>query len=93
MLTQNVTIDERRGNESRIIEHYHRRLVELVEQGYSLEQCWDDYRLSALQLFAYAIVIAGTLDPSNERGAAFIRELVSRACTAMVDHDLLSLLA
>lgn len=92
LLTQNVTTEERRAHEARIIEHYHGRLVELGVRDYSIEQCWDDYKLSALQLYAYAIVIAGTLDPSNERGAAFMRELVSRASTAMVDHDLLSLL-
>ncbi|MFM2070850.1 MAG: hypothetical protein RLZZ623_1113 [Actinomycetota bacterium] len=92
LVTQNVTTDERRAHESRIIEHYHGRLVELGVQNYSLEQCWDDYRLSALQLYAYAIVIAGTLDPSNERGAAFMRQLVSRASAAVMDHNLLSLL-
>jgi hypothetical protein len=37
-------------------------------------------------------VIAGTLDPSNERGAAFMRQLVSRASAAVMDHNLLSLL-
>ena len=92
LVSQNVTIAERRAHEAEIIEHYHRRLGELGVSDYSLEQCWDDYRLSVLQLFAYAIVIAGTLDPSNERGAAFMRELVSRACTTVVDHDLLALL-
>lgn len=92
LVTQNVTTDERRQHVSRIIEHYHRRLVELGVQDYSLEQCWDDYKLSALQLYAWAIVIAGTLDPSNERGATFMRELVSRASAAVMDHDLLSLL-
>jgi Ecdysteroid kinase-like family len=92
LVTQNVTTDERRAHEPRIIEHYHRRLGELGVRDYTLEQCWDDYRLSALHMYAYAIVIAGTLDPSNERGAAFMRELVSRASAAVMDHDLLSLL-
>lgn len=92
LVSQNVRTDERRAHENEIIEHYHRRLVELGVTGYSLEQCWDDYKLAVLHLYAYAIVIAGTLDPSNERGAAFMRELVSRASTTVMDHDLLSLL-
>jgi hypothetical protein len=92
LVSQNVRIDERRAHEERILEHYHGRLAELGVLDYSLEQCWDDYRLAVLHLFAYAIVIAGTLDPSNERGAAFMRELVARASTTVMDHDLLSLL-
>jgi len=92
LVSQNVRTDERRANERRIIEHHHRRLEELGVRDYTPEQCWEDYRLSVLHMFAYAIVIAGTLDPSNERGAAFMRELVARACATVMDHDLLDLL-
>ena len=92
LITQNVTIDERRAQESAIVEHYHRRLVEHGVRDYPLSQLWDDYRLAILYTFAYAIVIAGTLDPSNERGARFMEQLVHRASTAVTDHDLLGML-
>jgi Ecdysteroid kinase-like family len=92
LLTQNVTIDERRAHESEVVEHYHRRLVEHGVTGYQLEKLWDDYRLATLYMFAYAVVIAGTLDPSNERGARFMEQLIHRASAAVTDHDLLAML-
>lgn len=92
LLTQNLTIDDRRAHEAELLAHYHGRLVELGVDGYSLEQLTADYRLAALYLFIYAVVIGGTLDPSNERGLAFMAQLTDRACSAIVDLDLLALL-
>ena len=92
LVSQNVDLAERRAHEAEIIEHYHGGLVEHGVEGYSLAQCWADYRLVVLHLFAYAIVIAGTLDPSNERGAAFMRQLLHRSSSAVMDHGLLALL-
>ena len=92
LLTQNLTIEDRRIYESELLHHYHDRLVAEGVTNYSFEQFEADYDLAALYLFVYAVVIAGTLDPSNERGMAFMAQLVSRACTAIVDRDLLRLL-
>lgn len=92
LLTQNVTIEERRAHETAVVEHYHRRLVEHGVRDYPLSQLWDDYRLAMLYAFAYGIVIAGTLDPSNERGAQFMEQLVHRASTAVTDHGLMDML-
>jgi len=92
LLSQNVTINERRAHEAELVEYYYRRLTELGVTGYSLEQCWADYRVAVLYLFCYAVVIGGTLDPSNERGSQFMAQLIDRASNAVIDHDLLSLL-
>jgi hypothetical protein len=92
LLTQNVHIAERRAHERDLVARYHAKLVEHGVTGYTLEQCWEDYRLAALYLFNYVIVIAGTLDPGNERGRAFMSGMVERAGAAMVDLDLASLL-
>ena len=91
LLSQNVTTAERRAHEKALLEHYR---AQLAEQGvdYPMDKIWDDYRVAVLYLFTYAIVIAGTLDPSNERGSAFMRELMARASATVVDHDLLTLL-
>jgi hypothetical protein len=43
-------------------------------------------------MFCFAVVIAGTLDPANERGTAFMENLVERASATVMDHDVLSLL-
>jgi hypothetical protein len=92
LVSQNVDLEERRAHEAEIIEHYHRGLLDHGVEGYSLEQCWADYQLAVLHLFAYAVLIAGTLDPSNERGAAFMRQLLHRSSSAVVDHGLLALI-
>lgn len=92
LLTQNLTIDNRRSHEDELLRHYHDRLVGLGVADYPFERFVADYHLAALYLFVYAVVIGGTLDPSNERGLAFMAQLIERASAAIVDHDLLSLL-
>ena len=91
LLSQNVTTDERRAHETELLEHYQRRLAEHGVE-YPIEKCWEDYKVGVLYMFCYAVVIAGTLDPANERGAAFMEKLVERAAATMMDHDILSLL-
>ena len=92
LLTQNLTTEDRRTHEHDLLGHYHARLVDEGVTGYPFEQFEADYHLAALYLFVYAVVIGGTLDPSNERGMAFMSQLIERACAAIVDHDLLSLI-
>jgi aminoglycoside/choline kinase family phosphotransferase len=92
LLTQNLSVENRRKGERDLVAHYHSRLVEHGVTGYTLEQCWEDYRLAALYLFVYALVIGGTLDPSNDRGRAFMSSLLTRATATIEDLDLFSLL-
>lgn len=93
LLTQNVTIDIRRRHENELVHLYHDGLVAHGVTGYGFEECWDDYRLAALWLWEYAIVIAGTLDPANDRGVAFMAGLVERAAATITDLQLLELIA
>jgi hypothetical protein len=92
-LTQNVSTDVRREHETDLVGRYHQGLVDHGVSGYSLDECWDDYRVAALWLWEYAVVIAGTLDPANERGVAFMAGLVERAASSIMDLDVLELLA
>jgi Ecdysteroid kinase-like family len=92
LVSQNVDLEDRRAHEEAIIAHYHGGLVAHGVKDYSLEQCWSDYQLVVLHLFAYAVLIAGTLDPSNDRGAAFMRQMLHRSSSAVMDHKLLSLI-
>ena len=50
---------ERRAIEMRLLEIYHTALVESGVQGYTLDQCIDDYRLSMLSILARTGVIIG----------------------------------
>jgi aminoglycoside phosphotransferase (APT) family kinase protein len=92
LLTQNVRTDIRRAHERELVADYSRQLAARGVSGYSAEQAWDDYRLAALWLFEYAIIIGGGLDPANERGSAFMSGLVERSSQTIVDLDLLGLL-
>ncbi len=93
LLSQNLVTEERRMHERDLVAQYHARLGEEGVTGYSLEECWDDYRLACLWLFEYAVVIGGTLDPANERGSAFMTGLIERSALTITDLGLLDLLA
>ena len=83
----------RRAHERDLIGHWHATLEKGGVTGYSADQAWEDYRRAVLYLWTVVVVIAGTLDPSNERGRAWMTEMVDRAATTIVDLDLLALLA
>lgn len=51
------------------------------------------YRVSALYLLNYAVVIAGTLDLGNERGVALAQALIERSMTALDELDAFALLS
>lgn len=92
LLSQNLRLDERRAHEAALIAYYHKRLVEAGVTDYPLNRLRADYRTAVLFLFSYAILIAGALDPTNERGARMMEQLVHRSSTAVMDHDLLPML-
>ena len=52
-------------------------LVERGVSGYSLDQCWDDYRMSLLQMCT-AVVIVSDLQGGNERGDELLDNLLLR---------------
>ena len=59
---------------------------------YSLELCRERYRLAALYLLCYAVIIAGTLDLSNERGQALGRTLTANTFASLTELDAFGLL-
>ena len=61
-------------------------------QGYTLKQVWEDYRRAMLYMWTPVVVIAGTMDPANDRGRAWMTRMVERAAAAIDDLDLLALL-
>ena len=61
-------------------------------RDYTVEQAWEDYRRAILYVWTVVVVIAGTLDSSNERGRAWMTHMVERAVAAIDDLDLLALL-
>jgi Ecdysteroid kinase-like family len=92
LLSGSVPIDDRRAHERDLLDKWHEVLVEGGVGDYRLDQVWEDYRRSILYQWTVVVVIAGTLDPSNERGRAWMTQMVERAVAAIDDLDLLALL-
>lgn len=77
--------EERRVRERDIVRVYHETLVEHGVKDYSAEQCWEDYRLSALILLAYSVIGAGGLDLANKRGMELFTKITQRTIAALDD--------
>jgi aminoglycoside phosphotransferase (APT) family kinase protein len=92
LITQSMITEDRRRHEWSLLDDYHAALVDGGIQGYTRQQCEDDYRLAALHCFEYAVVVAGTLYPSNDRGSRWITQMIGRSAQTIVDLDLLDLL-
>jgi hypothetical protein len=92
LLGGSIEIDVRRAHERDLIATWVDTLRHRGVKDYSVDQAWHDYVRSILYQWTVTVVIAGTLDPSNERGRAWMTRMVERHATAMVDHDVISLL-
>jgi len=91
-LSGSVPIDVRRAYERDLIATWHQTLTEGGVRDYTAQEAWEDYRRAMLYMWTLVVVIAGTLDAANERGRAWMTQMVARAATAIDDLDLLSLL-
>lgn len=92
-LSGSIPTDMRRAHERELIALWHEKLVAEGVTGYSLDDAWDDYRRATLYVWIIAVVIAGTLDSSNERGKAWMSAMLARSVAAIDDLGLLDLLA
>jgi hypothetical protein len=77
--------DERRAHEREILRSYHNTLVAHGVNGYSFDQCWQDYRTTTLFLFVYSVMAAGSIDMANERGATLFSTIARRTLSAIDD--------
>jgi len=91
-MSGSVRIEDRRAHERELIAAWHRQLVEGGVTDFSLDDAWEDYRRGVLYVWIIAVVIAGTLDPSNERGHRWMSEMLRRSVAAIDDLGLVALL-
>jgi len=83
--------EERRAIERGLLALYHTTLVENGVRGYTLEQCTDDYRLSALFAIAWlGYAIAEMLSPKDE--PLYLDLWLPQVYAAAVDLDAIELL-
>ncbi len=91
-LSGSLSTELRREHERALIKQWQEGLVAGGVTGFSEDEAWEDYRRAVLYVWVIAVVIAGTLDPANERGRAWISVMLERSIAAIDDLDLIALM-
>ncbi|WP_280311024.1 phosphotransferase [Nocardia abscessus] len=84
LLATSLSIEDRRAGERRIIEDYHRALVDYGVTGYTAEQCRRDYVSSLIQAPLIVVFGCGAAQPTD-RGDAMFLTMLDRSATAIDD--------
>ena len=84
--------EERRAVEADLLGLYHSALVDNGALGYSLDECWRDYRLAMLEIFVFWIVAGGFCDYDDERATVYLRNTLARFDAAIADLEATELL-
>ncbi|MBT3624187.1 MAG: phosphotransferase [Gammaproteobacteria bacterium] len=92
LLSHSAKTEVRQEYERSLIERYANGLTRAGIKDYSVEKAWNDYRVGVLYSWTVAVVIAGTLDPANDRGFAWMSKMVERNGLAINDLNCLDLL-
>lgn len=90
---QSTTTPVRRAHERELLRRYMGGLKGEGVRVESTNTVWEEYRRSILYNWLYTIVVAGTLDSSNEKAYAWMSEMLRRQVAAMHDLEVLPLLA
>lgn len=84
-LSTSLEVDDRRRHEADLVAAYHRALARHGVEGYTLEECLDDYRHELLQ--GPFIILLGRLTAGvTERGDEMFRAMWRRSAAAIDDH-------
>ena len=92
LLGQSARVEVRRGHERNLLRRYLDGLAGAGVAGYGFDEAWVHYRHAMLYNWAYATVVSGTLDATNERGFAWMAQMVARQTAATEDLDLIEML-
>ncbi|NLU81607.1 oxidoreductase family protein, partial [Rhodococcus sp. HNM0569] len=84
VLGTGLAVADRRAYEQQLVRAYHDALLRFGVAGYTLDDCWDDYRFAMLQgpLVSVFGCAYGTRSP---RGDRMFAAMVTRACAAIRD--------
>ncbi len=91
-LSTGLMVEDRRRYEWDIVAAYHSRLMTYGVEGYSAEQCWNDYRFGMLQN-PFITVFGCAYGSRTERGDRMFLAMIERGCAAIRDLDVLDLIA
>ncbi|WP_328395086.1 phosphotransferase [Nocardia sp. NBC_00416] len=88
-ITTSFDPETRRSAEKSLVATYHQRLTELGVTGYTVEDCWQDYRFATLQGPLVA-VFGAAYGAASDRGDQMFAAMVARSCAAIRDLDSLT---
>ena len=86
LLTQNLTVDDRRAHELELLRAYHDALVEAGVSDYGFEALTADYRVGVGCGWMIPVLAVGSLDFTSERAVALWTAVIERAQSALIDH-------
>lgn len=86
-LSQSVNPADRKAIEMDILHGYHEKLLEHGVTGYNFDQCFDDYRMSAMFCLVYPVIAGGNLDLANARGVELVTTMLDRSMATILDLD------
>lgn len=92
LLGQSTQTRVRQAHERELLQRYLDRLAHQGIADYRFDTAWDHYRHAHLYNWAYATTVSGTLDATNERGFAWMSQMIARQVATTEDLDLLELL-
>jgi hypothetical protein len=89
-VTQSLPDDVRQAEDWLAVYHRH-----LTSEGisYPVEASRERYRLCAMYFICYAVIIAGTLDPANERGRKLAETLLGNSIRSVQELNALALIS
>ena len=86
LLSQNLTTEDRRANETALLRAYHDALTAHGVTGYDFDSLCSDYRVGITCGWVIPVLAVGSLDFTSERAVALWTAVVERAQNALIDH-------
>ncbi len=86
LLSQNLTVADRRAHETDLLRSYHDVLVAHGVSGYSFETLQADYAVGIACGWVIPVFAVGTLDFTSDRAVALWTAVVERTQAALLDH-------
>ena len=83
---------QRRRSERRLLQTYHTFLTQYGVQGYSFDQCWADYKLSAVSKLFITVAATVLIDNSSPHRRAWRWADLQRLVGFIEDHSVAELL-
>ena len=84
-VSEACTPEQRSREEMGLLREYHSLLEDNGVDGYSFDECLNDYRLSMLEVFVFWIVTGGYCDYVGHRAETYLRNSMERLDAAIAD--------